>query len=129
VIWVVVAALLISVLLLYAVGGALFGRSDDESVERTAERAGDRLERATGGLLSLGRVILVTAFTLTITFAAEGALFLGDIAAVLSQSPMAVGQFVIGFLGYLGSLGLMTPIEFAILAGVTIIVAAGVAYS
>lgn len=128
--WVVVAALLFGMLLLYAIAGALFGRSSNESAERTAERAGDRLERATGGLLSLSRVILVTAFSLTVTFAAEGALFLGEIASAASQSPMVFGQFVIAGLGYVAAAGnVMTPVEFAVLAAVTIIVAAGVAYS
>lgn len=119
--------LLISLILLYAIAGALLNRRDNESVDRTAKRAGDRLERATGGILTVGRVVLVTSFSITMMLASEGAVFFGEMLAVMAEAPMAVGQVIIGILGYIAATGGIRPVVFAALATVTIVLAVGVA--
>ena len=125
----VAAGLVVALLLLYAIAGAIWERGDNEGLERTTQRAGDRLETATGGLFTVGRVIAVTAFSLTVTLASEGAVFIADVLELLSQAPMTVGQIVIGVLGYIAALGQIRPVVFAALAAVTIVLAVGVSVS
>lgn len=95
------------VLLGYAVVGAVVARGERESAERTAERAGDRLERATGGILSVGRVGLISGTSIVVMFLSETAGLVGFLGGLLGDVPVltsnliAVGAFAAWVGGYL----------------------------
>ncbi|WP_181686071.1 hypothetical protein [Halorhabdus salina] len=120
---------IVAIILLYAVIGAIVGRRENEGVDRTAERAGDRIERATGGLLSVGRVALATGFSIVIIAAQEGGTLVGELGSVLMDFPLIASNIAVAGLGYAGLNGILSigPVQFVIVAGLVFVI--GVAIS
>jgi len=119
------AIAVVGLVLAYAVLGALRDRRTNEGVERTAERAGERVEGVTKGVLTLGRVTVVTLLAIGFQFVGELTTLLTEAGGYVAEAAVPVSNVVAIAAGYLGWTGqLSIPPQYFALGGLLLLTVA-----
>ncbi|WP_136688662.1 hypothetical protein [Halorhabdus amylolytica] len=114
-------------ILAYSLYGALRDRREGESVDRTAERAGDRVQEVSGGILSTMRVFVVVLLGIVVQFMGELAQLGGEVwGGLVTEAPVLASSFVVTGLGYFGLSGQLAVTASSFLVGALIVVGLGV---